>query len=392
MDKIAIRSQANAGTTCISNLFIDRFIKDANEIQLKVYIYLLRSIGGTEDISVSGLADFFNYSERDIERSLAYWERLKVISAERSEGQIVAVCMNDLSSRFRNEFVDKGSNASHIEESHEYASDDPAAGVQAIESSKDEYDNMVSGSETESLSPAASQDSISFYPQYKLDEFRERQDVSDLVFTTEAYLGRPLNSFADTNSLLYMYDELHFPVDLIEYLIEYCVNNGNRSMKYIEKTAVNWAEEGINTIEKAKTLVGKNGREYHEVLKAFGLGGRKPVQSDIDFIRKWKDEYGFSMDLILEAVNRTMKTISTPSFKYADSILKKWKARNISTKEEIEKLDLEFEQNQIARHDKTIEYPSSKQFKRPSHPPRNFQERTYDFAELERKLVKNGST
>lgn len=37
--------------------------------------------------------------------------------------------------------------------------------------------------------------------------------------------------------------------ELIEYLIEYCVENGHKSMHYINKVALSWHEENITTGE-----------------------------------------------------------------------------------------------------------------------------------------------
>ena len=40
--------------------------------------------------------------------------------------------------------------------------------------------------------------------------------------------------------------------DLIEYLIEYCVENGHTSMHYIQKVALSWCERHIKTVSEAK--------------------------------------------------------------------------------------------------------------------------------------------
>ena len=65
-------------------------------------------------------------------------------------------------------------------------------------------------------------------PSYSLDklaEFQEKEDISQLLFIAEQYIGKTLSS-TEISTLLYMYDSLHFSTDLIEYLIEYCVKIG----------------------------------------------------------------------------------------------------------------------------------------------------------------------
>ena len=208
--------------------------------------------------------------------------------------------------------------------------------------------------------------------------FKNREEVAQLIFMTEHYMGKTL-SMPDTNTLLYLYEELHFPVDLIEYLIEYCVNNNHKSMRYIERTAIAWKEEGICNVASAKANTSRYRKEYFSVLKAFGISGRNPVESDIEYIRRWTNEYGFDMDMILEACGRTMKTIAKPNFGYTDSILKSWKEQGIHHKAEIAANDLAFQKNKKAVSKETA----------PANKFKNFSERNCDFDELAKELLRN---
>ena len=60
MARIALYKDNYADSTVVSNLFIDEYMKDANDAQLKVYFYLLRMLNAEQAISVSGIADKFN--------------------------------------------------------------------------------------------------------------------------------------------------------------------------------------------------------------------------------------------------------------------------------------------------------------------------------------------
>ena len=44
MARIALYKDNYADSTVVSNLFIDEYMKDANDAQLKVYFYLLRML------------------------------------------------------------------------------------------------------------------------------------------------------------------------------------------------------------------------------------------------------------------------------------------------------------------------------------------------------------
>ena len=58
-----VYSEADLGSTLISNLFIDKYMKDANDAQLKVYLYLLRMMNAGRTTSIPDMADQFNHTE-----------------------------------------------------------------------------------------------------------------------------------------------------------------------------------------------------------------------------------------------------------------------------------------------------------------------------------------
>lgn len=64
-----------ADVTVVSNIFIDEYMKDANDAQLKIYLYLLRMMSAGLSTSVSNIADQFNHTEKDVVRALKYWEK-----------------------------------------------------------------------------------------------------------------------------------------------------------------------------------------------------------------------------------------------------------------------------------------------------------------------------
>ena len=70
----------------------------------------------------------------------------------------------------------------------------------------------------------------------RLKELREQEDVRQILFLAESYLGTTLSRTV-TDELLYIYEELHFSVDLFDYLIEYCVSKGSKDIHYIKKVA-----------------------------------------------------------------------------------------------------------------------------------------------------------
>lgn len=66
----------------ISNHFIDYYMTDANGEFVKVYLYLVRLMSSKSPVSVAGIADHFNLTEKDICRAIRYWISEDVLRLE----------------------------------------------------------------------------------------------------------------------------------------------------------------------------------------------------------------------------------------------------------------------------------------------------------------------
>ena len=211
-----------------------------------------------------------------------------------------------------------------------------------------------------------------------IQNYRSRKEFKELLFVAEQYLGKTLSA-TDIEAITYFYETLDMSADLIEYLIEYCVENGHKGIHYIQKVALSWHEQKIQTVEAAKSCAILYNKNCYSILNAYGIKGRAPASSEIAYIRKWNDEYGFSLDIILEACARTMNKIHQPNFEYTDSILKSWLSKNVHSLKDIESLD-EAYYKEKERKKRPASKASSNKFN-------NFDSRSYDMNDLERKLV-----
>ena len=212
-----------------------------------------------------------------------------------------------------------------------------------------------------------------------------------------ARLGNPQDDLpyvhvAGTNGkgsvIAYLYDSLQFSSELIEYLIEYCVSNGHKSMRYIEKVALAWADKGIQTVKQAKAASSGYNDTAFSVLGAFGITNRTAGKVEQDYIKKWTDVYCFDSDIIVEACNRTLKKTHQPSFEYADSILSRWKDANVKNTSDIKRIDMEFEQNQQSSAVKRNNAYNNA-VKASNNRFNNFNQRNTDIDSLESELISN---
>lgn len=379
MNKLTLASQSNSCITALSNTFIDRYMPLANGEFVKVYIYLLRCLSDYQTtFSVSAMADFFNQTEADVLRALRYWDKVGAVSLRFApDGQeLSGVTFCELSASDSNPEQSVRSTAAVTDYTAMNLQSVPAL-PKAGEAAASTVRVVPVTVETRTVSRAGN----AYTPQ-QIKQFSTQDDFSMLLYAVGAYMGGTLSP-SEASAIAYFYDTLHFPSDLIEYLIEYCVSKGHKSMRYIEKVALAWADAGISTVKEAKLQTTGHSDAVYSIMNAFGITNRAAGQRERDYIHKWTDVYCFECDIIIEACNRTLRVTHQPSFEYADSILSKWQAANVKTFDDIKKADADYELKRTAK-------AGSAQAARPAgNRFNNFHQRDTDIDSLESSLLSN---
>ncbi len=413
MKSFNIHSPHIQSVTSIPDVFFDTYMLRANGEFLKVYLYLYRwcKVSGA-DFSLSSIADRLSMTESDVWRALRYWQSEGLIristdaTGQPTELEIVEIPANSVPDNMRvsgNARSDTNVNTGNTN-----------LNITKPMNSANSMSNMNTISSTQNINPTGSINpsigmqnsmvsSVNDYvkPSYtmqQIQEFNEQTKDEQIFLVIEQYIGKPLSQ-NDMNTIIFFYERLGFSPSLIEYLVEYCVGNEHRSLRYMEKVAISWAQAGIDTVEKAKRHTEGYSRIYYDVLKAFGIHNRGPAAAEADYIKKWAETYGFSQSIILEACNRTMSKIHQPSFNYADKILGGWHDAKVHHIEDIQALDTQFEQKRQAAAKNTAQRkPATQtvagQTPKPSSSNRfhNFNQRTYNYSDLEQKLAKKRQT
>ena len=168
----------------------------------------------------------------------------------------------------------------------------------------------------------------------------------------------------------------HRSYDIIEYLIEYCVEQGHTNMNYIEAVARNWHEQRLFSISAIKDYTTSRSKIVYSVMRAFGLQNRGPSLKESEFIRKWNRT--FSTEMILKACEKTMTAVHNPSFEYTDSILMSWKQAGITTLEQVAARDQEYQN----KNKQTASIQSINRTNRKPSQFHNFKQRNTDYDEL----------
>ncbi len=242
MSSLTIYKDNYSDCTAISNLFIDEYMVDANDAQIKVYLYLIRMMSANRETDISDMADKFNHTEKDILRSLKYWEKKQLLSLEYDNaGKLTGIRLTD-----------------------------PA------------------GCARPTVRPTASIVPIKQQQQQSKDDlktFKESPDAAQILFIAETYLGRQLG-MPDIETLCFISSELKFSCELVDFLLQSYIDNCKKSLNYIRKVAIDWAENGVTNVKQAKAYL--KSRES-------SFSAKKPAakQTKNSFTRIEQNDYDF---------------------------------------------------------------------------------------------------
>ena len=371
MSCFTIYQDNHTDSTVISNRFIDEYMKAANDAQLKIYLYLLRMMSASRATSISDIADIFNYTEKDVMRALKYWEKNQLLTLDLDEHKnVIGIHLKDFSA---------SAPAASTPAAAPLASVVPISSKLAVSGQAPAAPREVPEGAPEPEEPAdTSLDNIYVKPNYTLDElkaFKSDEATARLLFVAEQYLRKTLSA-NDVRTILFISDRLAFSEDLIDYLIQYCVDHGKKDLRYIEKVAISWAQQGVTTPGQAAGMAGKYDRSVYEIMKALGKNGT-PTKTEVSYITRWTKEYGFGTDIVFAACERTVLATDRHRFEYADRILASWHKSGVHSINDIQSLDEHYHRTKPAKAAAV------------TNKFNQFTQNSYDFDALEQELISN---
>lgn len=295
---------------------VDNDLKLASGYQLKVLLYLLRH--SSENLTKEQIGEVLGMHPEDVADCLSYWI---------SKGLLVEK---------DDELLPSGNTQNKV----------PAA-VSSVP--KEEAQAQAAPAETVSTEKTQAQPKQKPRPMsrpQRPDSFfvaqRLTQDSNLVALMDEAQiiLGKPLSS-GDTATLLMLHDTDGLPVDVLIMLMQYCVSAGKGNFRAIERLGIQWASEGIFTLEAAEEKIKQTKERYNAwgiVSSTFGVKNvGSPTKKQLEYSEKWVNQWHFTTDMLREAYELCVDSKGEMNLKYIDGILKRWQADNIKCLDDIAK-------------------------------------------------------
>ena len=388
--------------TAVANEFIDTYMAAANGEYVKVYLYVLRHQG--EDITIELIADALNHTESDVRRALSYWKKAGVLTASEQGQPVQGEPVRPESGGHTFTRGQDGGQAAvpdlRVEPFQRETGTAGRAEVRGMTGMREPAVVQEPAVVRERTETTGQEDGcIPVYSTEQVNRLAQDEEFSQLLYIAQKYMNKVFTP-RDCQVFAYLYEGLSMSSELLEYLVEYCVQNGHISVRYMETVAMSWHEKGIRTALEAKDYSASYNRDSFAVMKAFGINNRKPAAPEQKLMDKWFRDYGFSREVVLEACSRTITAIHNPSFQYADKILSDWQKAGVRGLADIKDLDAKRtaarEESGESREKRLQKYDSgvssarqgSGTRKNSSNQFHNFKQRDTDYDALMLKQVK----
>lgn len=185
-------------------------------------------------------------------------------------------------------------------------------------------------------------------PSYKSDEIdaaaEKNQILSGMFYKAESILGHLLSG-NETELLYSFYDWLGLPCEVIVMLLSYAAKNGKTGKRYLETVAIDWADKGIDTFDKAEEYISQleemHSNEYR-IRSVLGIYDRALTQTEKKYIKAWTEDLKVNPDLVALAYDRTVENTGKLSWAYMNKILTSWHDSGITDREGVEREDIIF--------------------------------------------------
>ena len=314
--KIEFNEKVELKDTLIPDVFITEYMNKLENIDIKIYIYLVYMNSNKVELEVEDICKNINVTREELSFSL---DRLQ------TEGIIIKTMV--------------GFKLLNIKE-------------KAIEK---EY--------TPKLVPKRSK------------AYVENEKIKTMAATSisESFFNG-LMSITWYNEIGVIFEKYKFEGEVMISLFHYCNERKALNVKYVNAVATTWSQGGVKTFTDLEEYLEKMSKlqvTMQKISKALNLN-RLLSKYEQEYVEKWVNEFKYDFKIIEEALKRTI-AITNPTFGYINAILTNWNKAGYRTIEEILENDKNKKENTTVKNkQEKVEISNSKtKFK-------NYEQRQYN--------------
>ncbi len=151
--------------------------------------------------------------------------------------------------------------------------------------------------------------------------------LADMISECAVIMKRSSLSSAEIKDLTALHDQYALSEEFIVTLAAYLAEEGKLTVTKLVNKAIKLTEKEIDTPEYLTEYIAEKSKESEaerEFRKIFGIYGRAPSKSEKDYFIKWSKEYGYFTEIVGEAYDIAVNSVTRGYAKYADKLLSRW--------------------------------------------------------------------
>lgn len=303
---------------------VDKHLKFASAIHLKVLLYILRH--SNEDISLDTLCSALNQSSADINDALAFWVEVGLLNSTKDNFEIPKTVTTSNPTPSKTPYC--------AQPSKPLVLDDATERIKTI------TNQIHKPSQQEISKLALANPKIALLLQQSQDVF-----------------GRPLSP-SETSTIVSFVDYYAVEPEIILMIIAGCKILGKLNANYIEKVISTCIDKEITAHDDVDKFMNHliSAKNNENIVKsAFGITNRGLTEKQKQFISSWFNELGYGIDIIKMAYDKAIDTKDTSSFNYINTILQNWYKDGVKTKEDVANLKPPKSNTKYNKNNKTKE-------------------------------------
>ena len=275
----------SVNTSLFSSIFavptdiVDKHIRLANGDQLKVLLWILRNNPNSPDIKAMCAA--LKMNESDASDYLQYWVLTGVLNSDESAPA-------------------------------------PTSAAPAPEA-------VAQSTPPEPKKEIKDPDPVKPSMSEIVRRIEESPELNHLLKEIQGIVGTI--GYNEQSTIVHLHDYYGLPAEVLFMLVDYCSSIGKKNCNYILAVGKDWGSREIDTVDKAAEQIASL-RNANAIWKEFavyaGIKNEKPTTKQNEFLRKWVDEFKFSIDMIIAAYEEMADRTGKISFAYMNRVLENW--------------------------------------------------------------------
>ena len=335
-----INSELWSAVFAVPFILIDKYIKFCGAAQIKILLYILRY--PDKNFDINSISFDLGLSPADVSDSLSFWINEGVIFDSDNTIKQNASSFHPPQNNFP---FTTSSPINNISSDYSLQPDDNRNINKFNDDIKTSTEKILDNKNSSTDETLSSPKKVVKFSQPKPDSLEvskkasESQEIAFLLSEAQNKFGRPISP-SEASILVWLCDFAGVNAAVVLMVMEYAKSLDKFNMRYIQKVAVDWHDENIDSIEKAEQKINhlrKIKSSWTMLLNKLGLDYRSPTAKETAYIHDWFVTWNFPINSIMYAYNICADNTNKLSFSYMNKILKNWFDLNIISPADVKK-------------------------------------------------------